>query len=269
MRQFYISFLGLRPGLRIVEVGSGTGDFTQYLARLIRGRCEITGIEAREASLQAAITETRRAGLSGKISYKKGDANQIPIENGYADLTCCRTLLMHLPDPLSAVKEMTRITNPGGLVAAIEPSEMKSFYDPGDLEYTEKASKAYPAWLKGIRKLEGKDFAIGEKLPSVFRTAGLLNIRTEIQADAWLDIDPRRRLKDVRDQLRFEYSVSKETRSYDRKYLVAGGLLRKQADDYLRMYESRARRLLSDSDRLRVARVYGAAFAVTIGQSPG
>ena len=37
----------LRPGLRIVEVGSGPGDFTQYLARLISGRCEITGIEAR------------------------------------------------------------------------------------------------------------------------------------------------------------------------------------------------------------------------------
>jgi hypothetical protein len=96
---------------------------------------------------------------------------------------------------------------------------MRAFYDPEDEEYSMLAERAYEAWVNGIRKLEGKEFKIGEKLPGIFRKAGLFGLKAEVQADAWLYSDPRRRLSDVKAELRFDYSLFKERRRKDRKYL--------------------------------------------------
>ncbi len=120
IRQLYKDFLGLKPGLRIVEVGCGTGDFTRYLGELADGKCNIVGVDTRSPSLRTAAAQTKKARLSSTITYRKGDVFNIPLPGGYADLTCCRTLLMHLTDPLKAVKEMARVTRKGGTVAAVE-----------------------------------------------------------------------------------------------------------------------------------------------------
>jgi ubiquinone/menaquinone biosynthesis C-methylase UbiE len=214
----------MKPGQKIVDVGCGPRDFTRQLARFSKRKATILGIDSNEKSLHSAIADTRKAGLSRTVSYKLGDVYKIPLEDGYADLTCCRTLLMHVTDPLKAVKEMARITKRSGSVLAVEGGKMRAFYDPDDEEFSELAERAYDAWIEGIRKLEGKTFGIGEKIPGIFRKAGLSNIKAEVQADAWLYSDPRRRLSDVKAELRFDYSIFKERRRKDRKYLIAGGM---------------------------------------------
>jgi hypothetical protein len=65
----------------------------------------------------------------------------------------------------------------------------------------------------------------------------LVDIRAEIQADARLDCDPRRKLKDVKQQLEFEYYLSKKDRSRDRRYLLAGGLSRAEVSEYYRTHD--------------------------------
>jgi ubiquinone/menaquinone biosynthesis C-methylase UbiE len=265
--QLYRQFLGLRPGLRIVDVGCGTGDFTRYLVRLCSGRCTAIGVDNRKPSLQAAIGDTRREGLAKQISYKLGDALSVPIEDDYSDLTCCRTVLMHLKDPQKAVSEMTRVTKPGGLIAAIEGGRMVSFVDPRDEEYTELSYETNQAWLRAIKKLEGKEFKIGERLPSIFQETGLYDIQSEIHADAWLYCDPRRRLRDIKAELRFESSLSRESRRRDRNYLEKGGLSRANINRYYRKYDRRVKELLSDDKKLRTdASFYGATFVLVTGR---
>jgi len=212
VRQLYKNFLGLRPGLRIVDVGCGTGDFTRHLAELIDGRCSIVGVDTRAASLRTAESETRKAGLASRVSYRKGDAYTIPVSDGHADLTCCRTLLMHLTEPLKAVKEMARVTKKGGIVAAVERGKMNAVFDPEDEEYSALAEKLGRAYLRGMRKLEGKEYAIGDRLPSIFMKAGLGDLRAEVQADPSLLCDSRRKLEDVKDELRFELETYRETK---------------------------------------------------------
>ena len=200
------------------------------------------------------------------MSYKLGDVYGIPLEDGYADLTCCRTLLMHLTEPLKAVKEMARVTKTGGTVVALEGGKMGAFYDPEDEEYSKLAERVYEAWIDGIRKLEGKEFKIGEKLPGIFQKAGLYGIKAEVQADAWLYSDPRRRLNDVKAELRFDYSVFKERRRKDRKYLLAGGMSNHQVTSYFDRLEARTKALLSDDKKLRNdASFYAATFFLVSG----
>ncbi len=267
--QLYARFLGLRPGMTIVDVGCGTGDFTRYLARLNPGRGRIIGVDARAASIKAAEAETRKAGLSKRIVFKVGDVNKLPLDDNYADLTCCRTLLMHLPDPLVAVKEMARVVRPGGSVVAVEPGGMRTFHDPTDHKFTELALAVEKAYRAGIRKLERKDFAIGEKLPGIFQEAGLVGVRAEVQADTWTNSDPRRKLRDVRDEIKFEWQMFKDNEKTERRYLLAGGLSPERARSFVRQQERRVKLYLSSDDKLRNdTSTYGASIFIAIGNKP-
>src|SRR2546428_13958599 len=130
---------------------------------------------------------------------------------------------------------------------------MGAFYDSNDEEYSMLAERAYRAWVTGIRKLEGKQFKIGEKLPGICQKAGLSGIKAEVQADAWLYSDPRRRLSDVKAELRFDYSLFKERRRKDRKYLLAGGMSNAQITSYFNRLEARPGGFFSNDVKLRHA----------------
>ena len=258
IKQMHTSFLGLKPGMRIVDVGCGTGDFTRYLASLIPAKTTIIGVDTRAASLRAAERETKNAKLDGSISYRKGDAYNIPIENGWADLACCRTVLMHLTDPLKVVREMARVTKRGGTVAAVERGTINSVYIPDDEKFTKIAMKLADAYVEGVKKLEHKYFNIGERLPTIFSKAGLTGIMAEIQTDAYLASDPRRRLEDVRDELDFALAFFRETKKVDSRAMLAGGASRKSVNRYNRWFENYVGALLRDDVKLRNDTTFGA-----------
>ncbi len=252
------SFLGLRPGMRIVDVGCGTGDFTRYLASLVGGKCTIIGVDARAASLKSAERETANEGLKARISFRKGDAFKIPVEDGWADLTCCRTLLMHLTDPSKAVKEMSRVTRKGGTVAAFERGSMNTAFIPGDEKLTRLALRLGEAYVDGVKRLEGKSFNIGERLPTIFHDAGLDGVMAEVQADTYLATDPRRKLKDVKDELEFELASFKETKKVSDKAMLAGGASKSDVGKYNRWFEGFLKSLLKSDQKLRNDTTFGA-----------
>lgn len=80
LNQLYSSFLNIKRGQKILDVGCGPGDFTRQLARLSNQKASILGIDSNEKSIQAATTDTKRAGLSQSVSYKLGDVYKIPLE---------------------------------------------------------------------------------------------------------------------------------------------------------------------------------------------
>jgi len=265
----HASFLGVRPGVKIVDVGCGTGDFTRYLASLVGGKCKIIGVDARVASLKAAERETAREGLSSRVSYRKGDAYSIPVDEGWADLTCCRTLLMHLTDPLKAVKEMKRITRRGGTVAAFERGSMNAAFIPGDETLTKMALRLGEAYVDGVKKLERKSFNIGERLPTVFHEAGLDGVMAEVQADTYLATDPRMKLRDVKDELAFELATFRETKEVSDKAMIAGGASKADIAKYNRWFEGYVKGLLGSDEKLRSDTTFGAGAMYLVAGRKG
>ncbi len=136
-------------------------------------------------------------------------------------------------------------------MGAVEPGRLNSAYIPDEEDLTELALRLGKAYLDGVRKLEGKNYAIGERLPTIFHKAGLREIKAEVQADAYLTMDPRRRLEDVRDELGFYLEVFKENKRLDGKVMRAGGASPREIDRYNNWYESWARGLLEDDRKLR------------------
>ena len=266
IKQMHSTFLGLKPGMKIVDVGCGTGDFTRYIASLVPGKHRIIGVDLRTNNLRSAEKQTKKEGMTG-ITFRKGDAYNIPVEDGWADLVCCRTLLMHLTTPLKAVQEMSRVAREGGAVAAFEPGRFHSSYVPDDEKLSKIADKLALSYIDGVRKREGKNFDIGNRLPTIFHQAGLHDIAAEIQADTYLASDPRRKLEDVRDELGFYLALFKETKKIDARAMRAGGASTKEIDRYNRWYEKWTKSLLQDDEKLRNDTVFATGgFVLVIGR---
>jgi len=98
------------PGATVADVGCGNGAYLAELARRgFAGR--VLGLDLSPGMLAAA--RERSPGFAGLIA---ADATALPLPDGVADLTLAMHMLYHVPDPSAAVRELRRVTRPGGRV---------------------------------------------------------------------------------------------------------------------------------------------------------
>lgn len=96
----------------VADIGCGNGVYLAELAR--RGHDGRTiGVDLSAGMLQAARASADAAGLLA------GDAAALPLADGVADITLAPHMLYHVPDRLAAVRELRRITRPGGQVLVV------------------------------------------------------------------------------------------------------------------------------------------------------
>ena len=110
--EVFIDWLSLPPALTWVDVGCGTGAFTE----LVIERCKpnrISGIDP--AADQIAYAKSRPA--AAHVSYRTGDAQSLPYGDREFDVAAMALVIPFIPDPAKAVAEMRRVTKPGGCVA--------------------------------------------------------------------------------------------------------------------------------------------------------
>jgi len=108
----FIDWLMPRPGLRWIDIGCGTGAFSELLVE----RCapaEIQGIDPSEAQL--AFARTRPA--AGLAQFRQGDAMALPFPEDSFDAAIMALVIFFVPDPAKGVAEMARVVGPGGTVA--------------------------------------------------------------------------------------------------------------------------------------------------------
>jgi ubiquinone/menaquinone biosynthesis C-methylase UbiE len=114
--QFFAA-LDPRPGLHVLDVGCGTGDFLRLLAPMLAPGNAV-GVDLSETM----ITEARRRtdATTPNISFKEGSVQELPFKNESFDRVIATQLLLHLPDPWSGLAEMCRVLAPGGLISIRE-----------------------------------------------------------------------------------------------------------------------------------------------------
>jgi len=100
------------PGLRVADVGTGTGILAVELAQL---GLRVVAVDNAERMLEATRAKVESLGLSG-IELRAGDARALPLEDGEVDAALAHMVLHYLPSPPDAVREMARVVRPGGTV---------------------------------------------------------------------------------------------------------------------------------------------------------
>ena len=98
----------------LADIGCGTGD----LARLVRGRfASIIGVDA-----------VRYDGLPADVTFLRSDldAERLPLNDGSVDVAAAVEVIEHLENPRAFVRELARITRPGGWIAVTTPNQLSA-----------------------------------------------------------------------------------------------------------------------------------------------
>ena len=112
--EVFIDWLSLPKGLRWVDVGCGTGAFTE----LVLDRCAPKQISAIDPA-EDQIAYARSRPTATPVDYRAGDALSLPYEDDTFDVAAMALVIVFVPDPAKAVAEMVRVVRPGGTVATV------------------------------------------------------------------------------------------------------------------------------------------------------
>jgi SAM-dependent methyltransferase len=107
----FADFAGVAPGQRVLDVGCGPGALTaELVARL--GADAVAAVDPSESFVAAA-----RARHPG-VRVQQAAAEELPFENDAFDAVLAQIVVHFMADPVAGLREMTRVTRAGGVVAA-------------------------------------------------------------------------------------------------------------------------------------------------------
>jgi len=162
LRAYAFDKADLADAQRVLEVGCGTGAILGGLST----QASVHGLDLEPARLLEARFHAPGATLVG------GDALSLPYPASSFDLTFCHFLLLWVHDPLQALREMRRVTRPGGYVLALaEPDYSRRVDQP-------KALRPLGRWQAESLRRQGADPDLGRRLASLFAEAGITVLET-------------------------------------------------------------------------------------------
>ena len=159
---------------RVLDVGCGTGVFTRVLTEETPRDATVVGVDADPELL--AVASERDGPEDGRApcrqQYITGDATRLPVGDDAVDLASCQALLINLPSPAAAVRELVRTSS--DLVAAIEPNNAAVAVASTVDRETTLEREARGAYLEGV----GTDVALGDRVETLFEAAGLVDVQS-------------------------------------------------------------------------------------------
>ena len=171
LRSYLYNLAKIEQAQRVMEIGCGSGAILGELSQFTEA--VIYGLDIDANYLDMAMRNTQDALLL------QADAHYLPLAPSSFDLVLCHFLLLWVNDPDRVLKEMARITHPGGYVCALaEP----------DYGARINSRIALPILVKtGPRALrsQGANPEIGRQLRGLLTNAGLVEVVSGVLGGQW------------------------------------------------------------------------------------
>ncbi|MGC4088459.1 MAG: bifunctional demethylmenaquinone methyltransferase/2-methoxy-6-polyprenyl-1,4-benzoquinol methylase UbiE [Polyangiaceae bacterium] len=144
--------LNLPANARVLDLATGTGDLAVMVARN-HGDCRVTGSDPSPRMLEIGREKVARLGLGERIELVEGDAQALPFDDDSFDGVCIAFGIRNVPDRAKALREMARVTRPGGRIAILELSEPEGgLLAPIARFHVHTVVPALGAWLSGAHE---------------------------------------------------------------------------------------------------------------------
>ena len=157
---------GLTAGMRVLDVGSGSGDVSLLAADLVGSDGYVLGVDRSRAAVERATTRAIRRN-SANISFEVGDPASMHFDQPF-DAIIGRFVLMYQDDPVTSLGGMMRNLREGGLVAFQEVDSTACRSWPAVPAFDEAAR-----WLMEGLRSSGARPELGLEMHSLFVECGL------------------------------------------------------------------------------------------------
>jgi SAM-dependent methyltransferase len=164
----FLQWLAPRPRARWLDVGCGTGVFTEALVNL----CDPVSVIGIDNSA-AQIAQASRGPAGRRARFLHGDALHLPFTDASFDVAASALVLNFVADPGRALDEMCRVTRPGGMVAGFVWDFVNDLSPSGPLRQALRACGA-PA-----PAIPGTDVSSAPALVDLFARAHLQSIEAK------------------------------------------------------------------------------------------
>jgi len=162
--------LSLQGGERVLDVGSGLGQFSRAMAKAAGPGGRVIGVDRDERQVAEARRQARASGEDGAVEWRRGDALALPLrkgEWGSFDVAHARFVTEHVQRPEKVVEQMVRAVRRGGRVVLADD-------DHDVLRLSPELPSFDSVWAAYIRVYDrlGCDPFVGRRLISLLHRAG-------------------------------------------------------------------------------------------------
>ena len=160
-----LKWLGLKDGMRILDVGSGTGVYTELLLENLP-HSSVTALEVDRKLFN--MSKERLSEYEGdRLNFKFGSIKNSGLKENSYDFVVCRFVFQHLESPIEAIREIYRLLKPGGIVVIIDSD--RGMYGVSDPDMLFKSGRGF---ISQIEKRAGWNREIGRKLVKILKYTG-------------------------------------------------------------------------------------------------
>ncbi len=156
---------GVSAGHRVLDLGCGAGDVSFIAAEIVGPGGHVIGIDRSPAAVDAARDRARRSGHLN-VTFKVGDAADPKLATDF-DVIVGRLVLMYLPDPVKALRQLKRLLRPHGLMVLQEG-------DPRTIDSEPECPLVSQVrdWMIAALEHTGCATSMGSRLGAVLQQAG-------------------------------------------------------------------------------------------------
>lgn len=166
VKQRILAMMDLRAGERVADIGCGTGEEVRALAACVGPLGSVVGVD-----LSSTMIETARQRLGEQemgIEFVQADVQNLAFADASFDAIRAERLLQHVPDADAALREIVRVTKPGGRIVIWEGDLDLFIIDAPDHETSR--------FMQRFVCDSFRNGAIGHELYRRFIESGLLDV---------------------------------------------------------------------------------------------
>ena len=157
---------GLRPGMRVLDIGCGSGDVSFLAASLVGPTGRVVGVDLAPAAVRRASARALSANLNN-VSFVEGDPFDMEFTDRF-DAVIGRLVMMYIPNPVAALQKLVRHLHRDGVIV-VQEIDMESCRSMPTSPLFEQCVR----WVSQTLHKTGARIRMGLELHALFINAGL------------------------------------------------------------------------------------------------